>query len=108
MEIRKTSKRKTYSAAEKATLLEIYKTSGVIKKQWCTENAIGLSTLDRWLKQEKKQTQSQSKQNWIPIEVIPEKSSSLEIQLGKCKIVVDNTTDKNLLAVVLGVMVEVC
>lgn len=108
MEIRKTSKRKTYSAVEKALLLEKYKTSGAKKTQWCAENVIGLSTLERWLKQEKKQTQLQPKQNWIPIEVISEKSSSLEIQLGKCKIIVDNTTDKNLLAVVLGVVIEVC
>ena len=53
MEIRKTSKRKTYSAVEKALLSEKYKTSGAKKTQWCAENVIGLSTLERCLKQEK-------------------------------------------------------
>jgi hypothetical protein len=90
-------------------LLEAYKTSGIVKKQWCKVNAIGLSTLDRWLKQEKKQTQLQPKQNWIPLRAItPKPSGEIEIQLGKCKIVVNNTTDKKLLAAVLGVMVEIC
>ena len=40
MEIRKTSKRKTYFAVEKALLLEKYKTSGAKKTQWCAENVI--------------------------------------------------------------------
>ena len=44
MEIRKTSKRKTYSAVEKALLLEKYKTSGAKKTQWCAENVIDLFT----------------------------------------------------------------
>lgn len=33
MEIIATSKRRTYSTAEKAALLEAYKTSGTLKKQ---------------------------------------------------------------------------
>jgi len=43
------AKRKSYSAAEKSLLLEAYKTSGLSCKQWCTENHIGLSTLQRWM-----------------------------------------------------------
>lgn len=80
MEITTTSKRKTYSDTEKTVLLEAYKSSGIVKKQWCKENAIGLSTLERWLKQEKKQTQPQPIQNWIPlVRTAPETSDKLEI-----------------------------
>lgn len=49
-----TSKRKAYSAVEKAALIAAYKASGLSKKEWCQENAIGLSTLQRWLQHEKK------------------------------------------------------
>lgn len=101
-------KRKTYSDAEKAFLLEAYKSSNTVRKEWCKEKGIGLSTLDRWLQQEKKQIQPPI-QSWIPVTTTtPQPSKTLEIQIGKCKIAVDHTIDKQLLATVLGVMVEVC
>ncbi|SDF84726.1 transposase [Sporomusa acidovorans] len=61
----KPDKRKTFSDAEKALLLETYQASGKMKKIWCKENGIGLSTLQRWLRQEKNQTQIQPLQNWV-------------------------------------------
>lgn len=104
-----TEKRKYYTAAEKALLLKAYKSSGIGKKQWCKENAIGLSTLSRWLQYETKKDKSQPAQNWIPVLVAaPEAASTLEIQVGKCKIAVDNKTNKELLAAVLAIVVEVC
>ncbi|WP_425057809.1 hypothetical protein SCACP_27010 [Sporomusa carbonis] len=51
-----TSKRKAYCAVEKAALIAAYKASGLSKKEWCQENAIGLSTLQRWLQHEKSRT----------------------------------------------------
>ena len=105
----KTGKRKTYSKTEKTLLLETYKSSGKKKKQWCQENGLGLSTLERWHQQEKKQTRPQPVQSWIPVmATAPEASKVLEIQIGKCKISVDDKTDKKLLADVLSVLVEVC
>ena len=105
----KTSKRRTYSSDEKALLLEAYKSNGILRKQWCKENGIGLSTLQRWLQQEKRQMNSDPVQSWVPVvATAPEKSDTLEIQIGKCTISVDNMTDLKLLAAVLCVVVEVC
>jgi len=102
-------RKKTYSAGEKAALLAAYKASGLSKKEWCQDNAIALSTLQRWLQHEKKQDQPQPVQNWVSvIQAGPKRSASLDIQIGKCKIAVDTKTDKTLLAAVLGVLVEVC
>lgn len=104
-----TSKHRKYSSKEKALLLEAYKSSGIVRKQWCQENGIGLSTLQRWLQQEKSQANPHPVQNWVPVvETTPKKSDTLEIQIGKCTISVTNKTDKKLLAAVLDVMVEVC
>jgi len=63
----KTSKRRTYSSDEKALLLEAYKSNGILRKQWCKENGIGLSTLQRWLQQEKRQMNSDPVQSWVPV-----------------------------------------
>jgi transposase-like protein len=102
------SKRKTYSNTEKALLLEAYKASGIVKKQWCKENAVGLSTLERWLMQEKKH-QPQPRQNWVSLmATAPEVFEGLDIQIGKCKIAVNTKTDKTLLTEVLGVLMQVC
>lgn len=103
------NKRKTYSNTEKTLLLEAYKSSGIVKKQWCKENSIGMSTLDRWLKQDKIQIAPQPMKNWVSlVPIVPKESESLEIQIGKCKIAVNTKTDKMLLATVLGVLMEVC
>jgi len=105
----KSSKRKTFSAAEKTSLLEAYQGSGKIKKQWCKENGVGLSTLQRWQRQEKDKNQPQPLQSWVPvISTVPEKAKALEIQVGKCIIPIDAKTDLNFLAGVLKVLVEVC
>lgn len=104
-----TNKRKIYSDAEKKLLLEAYKSSGIVKKQWCKENSIGMSTLDRWLKQDKKQITPQPMKNWVSlVPPAPKESESLEIQIGRCKIAVNTKTDKTLLRAVLGVLMEVC
>lgn len=109
MEDTTTNKRKSYAAVEKATMIAAYKASGLSQKEWCQENSIGVSTLQRWLQHENKQAPLQPVQNWIPvIQAAPERSASLEIQIGKCKIAVDAKTDKKLLTTVLGVLVEVC
>lgn len=109
MENKTTNKRKSYSAVEKAAIMAAYKASGLSKREWCQENSIGVSTLQRWLQYEKKQDPLQPVQSWIPvIQAAPERSASLEIQIGKCKIAVDAKTDKKLLTMVLGVLVEVC
>lgn len=109
--MKSTTKRKQrrYSAVEKASLLEAYKTSGTLKKQWCIENGIAPSTLHKWLGEEKKQDQSLNVQTWIPIVTItPEKSNILPVQIGKFTIPVDRYTDMQLLSAVLKVVIEAC
>jgi transposase-like protein len=70
-----TAKRKhiRYSAVEKASLLEAYKTSGTLKRHWCKESGIAPSTLHKWLGEEKKQEQppNPNVQAWVPIVTIP-------------------------------------
>ena len=106
----KPNKRRTFSNAEKALLLEAYQTSGKLKKPWCKENGISLRTLQRWLRQEKSLPfHLQPQQNWIPVvSTAPEKSKEMEIQLGKCIIPIDRQTDLDLLESVLKVLVKVC
>jgi len=105
----KPDKRKAFSDAEKAALLKSYQSSGKMKKQWCKENAIGLSTLHRWLRQEKNTITPQPLQCWVPvISAVPEKSKAFEIKIDKYVIPIDHQTDLNFLASVLKVLAEIC
>jgi transposase-like protein len=102
-------KRKNYSAAEKALLVDTYKTSGLSCKQWCTENHIGLSTLQRWMRKDYKQKTPQPQQTWIPVVTVPkEKAEMLSVQAGPFTVQVAAHTDMKLLVSVLTVMREVC
>ena len=105
----KTNNRKTFTDVEKAALLKSYHDSGKTKKAWCKETGVGLSTLHRWLRQDKSPMNPQPLQNWISvISTAPVPSKDLEIHVGKCTIPIDRRTDLNLLAGVLKVLVEVC
>ena len=102
-------KHKNYSATEKALLVNTYKTSELSCKQWCTENHIGLSTLQRWMREDCKQKPSQPQQTWIPVvTAIEKKVETLSIQAGPFTIPVAVNTDMKLLANVLGVIRELC
>ncbi|GEM_PF-2687976 len=102
-------KRKSYSAAEKALLVETYRTSGLSCKQWCTENRIGLSTLQRWIQKEWKPKTPQPQQTWIPVvTATQEKAEILSIQAGPFTIPIAANTDMKLLVSVLTVMRELC
>lgn len=109
MEPNKKRERRIYSATEKASLLEKYKTSSSLKKEWCEENNIGLSTLQKWLRDEKKQEQTQAVQTWVPVVTItPKNSDRLSVQIGKITIPVDQHTDMHLLSSVLKVVIGIC
>ena len=102
-------KHKNYSAAEKVLLVDTYKNSGLSCKQWCTENHIGLSTLQRWMREERKQKTSQPQQVWIPVITATEKKvETLSVQAGPFTIPVAVNTDMKLLVSVLGVIRELC
>jgi transposase-like protein len=99
----KANKHKTYSAAEKEALLNKYKTSGALRKQWCKENGISLSTLQRWLKDE------QNTQTWVSVVTAPPKyADAISIQAGTFTIPITQNTDVQLLAKVLKVIMELC
>lgn len=105
----KSKQRRSYSDAEKAHLVESYQASGRLKKPWCKENGIALSTLQRWLSQDKTTLPHKPQQNWVcAMPAVPAKSKVLEVQIGKCSIPVDHQTDLNFLASVLKVLVETC
>jgi hypothetical protein len=102
-------KHRIYSAVERASLLEAYKVSGILKKQWCKENDIGLSTLQKWLSTDKKQEKPKAVQSWVPVfSVTPAKSDILPVQIGKITIPVDQHTDMQLLSTVLQVVIAIC
>jgi len=102
-------KHKNYSASEKALLVDTYKISGLSCKQWCTENNIGFSTLQRWMQKDCKQKTPQPQQTWIPIVTTTEKKSEiLSVQAGPFTIPVAANTDMKLLVSVLTVMRELC
>lgn len=103
------SKRRRYSDAKKAALIEDYKHSQLLKKQWCEKNGIGLSTLHRWLQNDDKLANEHSIQTWMPI--IPtaqEKPAILPVQIGKFNVPVDKNTDLELLSMVMKVLNELC
>ncbi len=109
MEATATHKRKTYCNAEKRSLLDAYKQSGTSKKLWCKENGISLSTMHKWLQNDKNLTKSQDVQAWVPIiTVTPENTDELLVQIGKCTIPVAKHTDVQLLSTVLKVIINVC
>lgn len=105
----KINNRKTFTEIEKEELLRSYHDSGKTKKAWCEETGVGLSTLHRWLYQNKSPMNPQPLQNWVSvIATAPVPAKDLEIHVGKCTIPIDRGTDLNLLAGVLKVLVEVC
>jgi len=109
MEIITRRKHKNYSITEKALLVNTYRTSGLPCKQWCIENHIGLSTLQRWMREDFKQKTSQPQQTWIPVVTATEKKAeTLSIQAGPFIIPVAFNTDMKLLVSVLGVIRELC
>lgn len=108
METIATSKRRTYSSAEKTMLLEEYKTSGASKKQWCKERGIGLSTLHKWLQNDKNLTNPQDVETWVQVTVTPETTDTLPVQIGKFTIPIAKHTDLELLSRVLKVVMELC
>ena len=94
---------------EKEELIRSYRDSGKTKKAWCKETGVGLSTLHRWLGQNKSPLNPQPLQNWVSIiSTAPVPSKDIEIRVGKCTLPIDRQTDLNLLAGVLKVLVEVC
>lgn len=104
-----TIKRRQHSLEEKLALLELYKNSGLSKRQWCRKNSIGLSTLQRWLEPEKRQISKANKQTWLPvIATKQEKSAILPIQIGKITIAVDEKTNMQLLSTVAKALLELC
>ena len=109
MEATATHKRKLYCNAEKRSLIEAYTQSGTSKKLWCKENGIGLSTLHKWLQNDKNLTKPQDLQAWVPvITVTPETADGLQIQIGKFTIPVAKHTDVQLLSNVLKMMIDLC
>lgn len=110
MEERQRPKRRTYSSAEKARLLKAYQSSGVPQKQWCKDHPIGLSTLQRWLQEEKKPDPLQPAPTWVPVTLAtaPDAPAALTVQIGKCTMVVDPQTDLKLLSAVVNLMVRLC
>jgi len=102
-------KRKSYSEAERTGLLGAYRTSGLSIKQWCTENNIGLSTLQRWARNQQKYETSQPQQTWVPVVTTNEENTeALSIQAGPFTIPVAANTNIKLLAIVLTVIRELC
>ena len=109
MEIIKTQKYKRRTEPEKIELLNLYQRSGVSKKAWCEKNGIGVSTLHKWLKHDKKQTNAKVMQNWAAITVLPKaRGGSVLLQAGKFSIEVKESTNRELLAAVLAMLVPLC
>lgn len=109
METVTSRKHKNYSTAEKVLLVNTYKTSGLSCKQWCTKNHIGLSTLQRWMREEREQKTLQPQQTWIPVVAATEKKAEkISVQAGPFTIPVAVNTDMKLLVSVLGVIRELC
>ena len=109
MEIGKTQKRKKYTKSEKTELLNLYQCSGMSIKVWCEENGIAISTLNKWLKLDKKQAGNEMTQCWAAITVLPQiKGGGVLLQAGKFSIEVKESTDRELLAAVLAMLVPLC
>ncbi|HZK69636.1 MAG TPA: hypothetical protein VFC36_08600 [Paludibacter sp.] len=109
METTKTQKRKKYTKPEKIELLNLYQHSGMSTKAWCEENGIAVSTLHKRLKLDKKQSDAKVTQNWAAITVLPKaRGSTVLLQAGKFSIEVKESTNRELLAAVLAMLVPLC
>lgn len=90
----------------KALILE-FKSSGKTISDWCKERGIGKSTLSKWLKDTAYKPKPE--QNWIPVQINSlEIKDTLTIEIGRCKIKVDASFSKPLLAEIIKVLVAVC
>ena len=109
METTKTQKRKKYTKPEKTELLNLYQCSGMSIKAWCEENGIAISTLHKWLKLDREQADTKVTQHWAAITVLPKAGgSTVLLQAGKFSIEVKESTDRELLAAVLAMLVPLC
>lgn len=100
--------RRTYSPTEKLDLIKKYRLSGAVRKTWCKENQIGLSTLQRWLKEEITLAEFPSPK-WVSIDTIPlAPKSELNIQAGSFNLSINEKTDLQLLKNVLSILAVVC
>lgn len=109
MEIGKIQKYKRHTEQERTELLNSHQCSGMSAKAWCEENGIAVSTLHKWLKFDKKQADTEVTQNWAAITLLPQtKGGSVLLQAGKFSIEVKESTDRELLAAVLAMLVPLC
>ena len=83
MEIIKAQKHKRHTEQERAELLNSYHCSGMSKKAWCEENGFAVSTLHKWLKFDKKRSDTKVTQNWAAITFLPQtKGDNVLLQAG--------------------------
>jgi len=109
MEKSKPQTRRSYTAADKEWLLQSFQSSGKTSKEWCQENQVGLSTLQRWLRTEGQVNPANTVQTWAPVVAVAENTkSSIVIQSGIFSISVSADTDRKLLAEVLVAVKTVC
>jgi hypothetical protein len=96
-----------YTSEQRESLVSAYRMSGQTQNKWCRENGVCRSTLGKWLKNEEAKPVIQ--QNWIPVQIkSPVCQASIVIEVGKCKIKVDEGFSKALFKEIVEVLMTVC
>jgi transposase-like protein len=105
-----TKMRRSYTTADKKRMLQSFQSSGKTSKEWCRENQVGLSTLQRWQRTESQGKVASTVQTWAPVVAVaePTPKSIIVIQSGTFSISVSADTDRKLLAEVLAAVKTVC
>jgi transposase-like protein len=68
-----TKVRRSYTVADKERILQSFQASGQTIKEWCRENEVGLSTLQRWQRTGCQAKLATTAQTWVPVVAIAEK-----------------------------------
>jgi len=85
--------------------IEQYETSGQTREAYCTAQGIKVHTLDYWRRKLTEPTAEKSSgESWIPVKIFEEEEPSIELCVGKVRIMVRPGFRHDLLNEVLRVL----
>ena len=85
--------------------IEQYETSGQTREAYCAGQGIKVHTLDYWRRKlTRPSSEKPSSESWIPVKIFEEEESSIELSVGKVRIMVRPGFRHDLLSEVLRVL----
>ncbi len=86
-----------YSKEEKEQFIEEFKNSGLSITSWSRKNGLPISTVTGWVSRHDKKTKNSKYVKFIELKTSPP-SHNLKVEIGAVNILIDGSTDLELLA----------